>query len=352
MRYIAYAHPYLNSRQNAVTDWDQAHKAPCRTNLVARAARNQKVRTRVESLRYIHTYMKKWNKLLVGAALVAGVVSVYRMTRNRKAPVARYQMKRGVIAYVDFLGTKAIWKKHEAAQVLSKLRHLRDKVLTEHLNLGRSYLKDLPRKDRPSIQCQAIFVSDTIAVAFWYDSPADQDMTLGALVYIVGKVIAELIRESASITILPTRILRGCITEGEFDFDESFLIGPAVDDAGACHEQAAGALVFLSPPADKRLNEAISYLRYLVKTGQLTREEACTSTEALLFIPHEVPLKTGTVLRPVLNPLAGEDDSNRRLIMASILSAFDGDTARVREMKANTETFLNHCSTFSIEPLF
>lgn len=159
-------------------------------------------------------------------------------------------MKRGVIAYVDFLGTKAIWKKHDAQQVLSKLRYLRDKVLKEHLKLGKSYLKGISKNDGPSIQCQAIFVSDTIAVAFWYDSAADQDTTLGALVYLVGKVIAELIRESASNTIPPARIFRGCIAEGEFDFDESFLIGPAVDDAGACHEQASGALVFLTPPAE------------------------------------------------------------------------------------------------------
>ena len=217
-------------------------------------------------------------------------------------------MKRGAIAYIDFLGTKGIWKKHDAQEVLSKLRHLRDKVLLEHLKIGTRYLKDIAENDGPLIKCRAIFVSDTIAVAFWYDSPADKDTTPGALVYMVGKVIAELIRESASSTILPARIFRGCITEGEFEFDESFLIGPAVDEAGACHEQAAGALVFLAPPADQRLNEAISYLRHLVKIGVLTKEEACRSTEALLFIPHEIPLKSGTVMLPVLNPLAGEEE--------------------------------------------
>ncbi|MGH9880834.1 MAG: hypothetical protein ACRD6N_05310, partial [Pyrinomonadaceae bacterium] len=243
-------------------------------------------------------------------------------------------------------------KKHDAQQVLSKLKHLRDRVLSEHLKIGTSYLKDVSARDGPSIQCQAIFVSDTIAVAFWYDSPADRETTPGASIYMVGKVIAELIRESASITIPPARIFRGCITEAEFDFDESFLIGPAVDEAGACHEQAAGSLVFLAPPADKRLNEAISYLRHLVETGELTREEACTSTEALLFVPHEIPLKTGTVMLPVLNPLAGEEAANQPPIIESILAGFDDDNLRVQEMKANTEKFLNKCGTFNIDPWF
>jgi hypothetical protein len=262
-------------------------------------------------------------------------------------------MKKGVIAYVDFLGTKGIWVKHDPEQVLRKLRHLRDTVLSEHLKLGRMYLKDVSSAGGPSIKCQAIFVSDTIALAFWYDTAAEEDRPFGPLVYMAGKVIAELIRESASLGTPPSRALRGCITEGKFDFDESFLIGPAVDEAGSCHEQAGGAFVFLSPPTDRHLNEQITYLRYLVETGELTREEACRSPEATLFIPYEIPLKkTGTVQLPVLNPLAGEDAQNHDEIIQSVLTAFDDSDPGVEQKKANTAKFLEYCKSFKIDPFF
>lgn len=262
-------------------------------------------------------------------------------------------MKRGVITYIDFLGTKGIWEKHDAKQVLEKLRHLRDNVLKQHLANGASYLEDVSNKGGPSIQSEAIFVSDTIAIAFWYDSPDEQDLTPGALIYVVGKVLAEFIREAASTDMLPSRIFRGCITVGEFEFDESFLIGPAVDEAGACHEQADGALVYIVPSAAKYLNEAISYLRHLVRTGELTREEAINSVEALLFIPHEIPLKKiGKLLLPVLNPLVGEPAADHPKIIESILSAFDDSDERIIEKKKNTEKFLEKCASFSIEPWF
>lgn len=262
-------------------------------------------------------------------------------------------MKKGVIAYIDFLGTKGIWEKHDPKDVLEKLRHLRDDVLKQHLANGKNYLEDVSKKGGPSIRSEAIFVSDTIAIAFWYDSDEDENLTPGALVYIVGKVLAELIREAASTAMLPSRIFRGCITVGEFDYDESFLIGPAVDEAGTYHEQAAGALVFIVPSAAEYLNEAINYLRHLVKTGELTRKEACQSIEALLFIPHEIQLKTaGTLLLPVLNPLAGESVENQSKITESILSAFDDSDPKVVEKRQNTEQFLEKCTSFSIEPWF
>lgn len=262
-------------------------------------------------------------------------------------------MKKGVIAFIDFLGTKGIWEKYEAKDVIEKLKHLRDNVLKQHLAHGESYLEDVSKKGGPSIKTNAIFVSDTIAIAFWYDSAEDENLTPGALVYIVGKVVAEFIREAASTDLLPSRIFRGCITVGEFDYDESFLIGPAVDEAGAYHEQADGALVFIVPSAAKYLNEAIDYLRHLVKTGESTREEACKSIEALLFIPHEIQLKkAGNTVLPVLNPLAGESVEDQKNITQAILSAFDDPDPRVAKKRQNTEQFLGKCSTFSIEPWF
>jgi hypothetical protein len=259
-------------------------------------------------------------------------------------------MKKGVVVFVDFLGIKGIWKKHDTKQVLEKLRYLRDNVLTAHLANGNSYLDEVRRNGGPSILSKAIFVSDTIAVAYWYDLQ-DEDKTPGALVYIIGKVMAELIREAASHDIIPSLILRGCITVGEFDFDENFLIGPAVDEAGAFYEDAHGAFVFLAPSAEKYLNEAINYLRHLVRTGETTREDACKSVEGLLFIPHEVSLKKGGKRYvPILNPLAGEDTTDQPKIIESIVSAFDDPAPKVKEKQQNTEDFLEVCSSFDLGP--
>jgi len=257
-------------------------------------------------------------------------------------------MKKGVIVLVDFLGIKGIWKKHDAKQVLAKLRHLRDDVLTAHVANGNSYLDEVRKNGGPSILSKAIFVSDTIAVAYWYDT-ADEDKTPGALVYIVGRVIAELVREAASPAIPPPLILRGCIAAGEFDFDENFLIGPAVDEAGAIYEDAPGAFVYLAPSAEKYLNEAINYLRHLVRTGETMREEACKSVEGLLFVPHEVSMKKGgRRYAPLLNPLAGEESDDHPKIIQSVLSAFDDPAPRVQEKRQNTKQFLDVCSSFDL----
>ncbi|MGH9881976.1 MAG: hypothetical protein ACRD6N_11120 [Pyrinomonadaceae bacterium] len=56
--------------------------------------------------------MKKTNKLLAGAALGIGVVGIYAAIRSRKTPqttVGGRQMKRGVIAYVDFAYSGPSW---------------------------------------------------------------------------------------------------------------------------------------------------------------------------------------------------------------------------------------------------
>ncbi len=162
-------------------------------------------------------------------------------------------MKKGAVAFVDFLGQKGIWEKHDSDVVLKNIKRLRD-IVRQHQALGSKYLEEQFKAGAPEIKIEAIFVSDTMCIVCWYESPDDPKNKLCALVYILGKVVAELIREAALID--PPRSLRGCISVGKFDFSDDILIGKAVDEAAEYHESADGAFTFLAPSAQNCLEEA------------------------------------------------------------------------------------------------
>jgi hypothetical protein len=246
-------------------------------------------------------------------------------------------MKKGAVAFVDFLGQKGIWDRHDSNVVLANIKKLRD-VVRQHQVLGSEYLEAQFKAGAAKINIEAIFVSDTMCIFCWYEHPDNPHNKLCALVYMVGKVVANLIREAALID--PPRSLRGCISVGEFDFSDDILIGKAVDEAATYHEAADGAFTFLTPSAQNCLEEA-------AKEGGMNDEELS------LFIQYEVPVKVkartaGTSYSaPSLNPLAGETKTEQEKVIDRMIQSFDVSDEDVQRKKVHTKKFLDESHTRS-----
>lgn len=240
-------------------------------------------------------------------------------------------MKKGAVAFVDFLGQRGIWERHDSNLVLANIKRLRD-IVRQHQTLGSRYLEEQFKAGAPEIKIEAIFVSDTMCVVCWYEEPDNPNNKLCALVYILGKVIANLIREAALID--PPRSLRGCIAVGEFDFSDDILIGKAVDEAAMYHESADGAFTFLAPTAQNCLEEA-------------AREGGMSDEELSLFIHYEIPIKEhakkagASYNAPSLNPLAGETQIEQEKIIERMIQSFDDSKEDVQRKKAQTKKFLD-----------
>ncbi len=237
-------------------------------------------------------------------------------------------MLKGAVGFVDFLGQKGIWKNHDPNLVLSNIRKLRE-VVKHHQTSGNNYLKAKAKAGAPVIKLETVFISDTICLFCWYESPEDPNNKLCALVYILGKIIAELVREAALIT--PPRSLRGCISVGDFNFDDDIIIGEAVDEAATYHELADGAFTFLAPSAKNCLEEA-------------ARESGMDKEELSLFVDYSVSVKErskdykiNSYDVPSLNPLAGEDKTNQTKIIDGMLESFDNSNKDVQRKKNNTD---------------
>jgi hypothetical protein len=236
-------------------------------------------------------------------------------------------MKRGAVAILDFLGQKGIWEKYPAESILRDMERLQD-IVEEHKNIGNEYLRSQHSLGAPEMELESIFISDTIFLFCWYKS--ENNVSLCPLVYILGKVAAELIREAALVEI--PRTLRGCISIGDFDFRRNFLIGEAVDKAAECYETADGVFTFLDNSAQRCFEEARKLEGFL------------TDEEIKLFIENETPIKKRPLVKiPTLNPLIGETESEQKKIVDRIIKSFNNDDDSVQRKKKNIEDFLIKC---------
>lgn len=122
----------------------------------------------------------------------------------------------------------------------------------------------------------------------------------------------------------PALAYRGCISVGEFEVDDTFIVGSAVDDAAEHMEKAQAAIVWLTPHA----------------------ADVVTSVDmqGMPLLEYDVPLKGGDRFRTtVVNVLAGaqtHEDADQ--VSSAILETFRGPLD-VQIKKRHTEAFLKHC---------
>jgi hypothetical protein len=254
-------------------------------------------------------------------------------------------MHEGAFALIDCLGFKGIWKRADEATLLNKLESIVSQV-DQQLLTGVPF--QLLERDW---MISASLLSDSVAISLRYkdkDEKVHQSNTLvgkrrpkkAARKKKKGKGTIEERRinereksylvwliAASTIKILdlflegdPSLLLRGCITYGEHEKRENFIVGPAVDIAAENRDSAQGAFVWLHPTATPRYKRSVQAVRNTIKILSCTRkdEELLSGSKFALSQPimvedYNMPLKVGGHFQcSVLNPLAFHETEEAR----------------------------------------
>jgi hypothetical protein len=230
-------------------------------------------------------------------------------------------MVNGALLMMDALGFKGIWKRHAPDAVLRVLRQMREDLDT---TLFEAQVQ--ARRSNALQTYRTELLSDTVVVGVSMKRHGDQPSDLfGALYTAAGR--ASHIMRMASVSEVPLAY-RGCIAVGEFHLEERFIVGPAVDQAAACMNEAEGAFVWTTPAAHRVFVE-----------GRHRIADVPDPT----IVPYAVPLKGGRLLKTMaISPFHSQDPMNTRDdIIARIAGTFgQSDALDIEHKKQQTLAFL------------
>jgi hypothetical protein len=200
-------------------------------------------------------------------------------------------------------------------------------------------------RENPFDLVHARFLSDTVDLAFAIkefaksrhgDVPGVGEpvytQSTKALAVHVACSLASLMVASAART-NPALAYRGCVSCGDFEVHDNFLVGPAVDEAAASIDLAQGAYIWLLPSAIDVFME--------FGEGMRSRDQNAVT---LPYLPCKVPLKGGDefctyAVSPVaLARTEGERDEIQSRIMDTFVRGLE-----VHIKKQNTLRFLDAC---------
>jgi hypothetical protein len=152
-----------------------------------------------------------------------------------------------------------------------------------------------------------------------------------------------------TIATAPPLAYRGCVACGEFDIDDIFVLGPAIDEAAEMASQAEGAFVWLTPRT-RDLFEALQ----IPGTGEFAPHLPSYHAVFNSLAPfHNVPLKKGNhLLTRVINPLAAWRPEVRSDLTSRLMQTFDSRDIVVQEKASNTREFLAQAQAVQYTPLF
>jgi len=246
-------------------------------------------------------------------------------------------MKLGAVAILDALGFKGIWKREQPELVIGKLRRLRDRIVGDIARAQQTFPAMLSAE---KVTRQAAFLSDSLVVAVSVEPGGIG--ALGPIPLAVGG-FPDLVRQDHSLrdllltlaplidvaaTAAPCFAYRGVIACGEFEFEDVFVLGEAIDEAAALASTADGAFVWLAPSA----NEV---------HGQFAELNPYSRPWDALAPVYDVPMKEGRLVRTrVLNPFADREPSTRGALVDALLATFGTDNEDVQRKRRNTEVFL------------
>jgi hypothetical protein len=238
--------------------------------------------------------------------------------------VAPVVVRKMVVAVVDALGVKGIWKQGVTpVDVIASMRQSKESAVSSAAFHGIFY--------RP---IQVATFSDTIIATC---DPANG--TLAESIAGVAFVMNGLGATAASNSV--PMAYRGCIAVGDLAVSDDYFVGEAIDEAAIWHEQADAAVVWLTPRAQKDSG---------LKHGDQTA-----------LLEWEVPLKDGavTVLAvnplwtdPVVSPVMAREDPTRAIdeLVASLLRPLHRSSAiDVVRKRQNTERFLAAARAYTLE---
>jgi hypothetical protein len=172
-------------------------------------------------------------------------------------------------------------------------------------------------------------LSDTIAVGITTKkipgaTQADEAFLDRASILLAAGFTNEVLRVAAEDE--PVFAYRGCISFGEFQMQESFLVGPAVDEAAECMNLAQGAFVWLTSSA-----------RRLPGWDSLVEEST-----SFFFVRNRVPLKGGDEYETwAIAPFRDtETKAAREALVARLEASFAGGSFDVELKRQRTIDFL------------
>lgn len=194
-------------------------------------------------------------------------------------------MQTGTLAMFDALGFKRIWSR---ADVKADPQCVIQKLINSERSARNFIEKSFGSTDGAIAHSgnqlgglKVLFLSDTIVVGVF--SKSREQLAAAEVPYSVewnmltACSYASAIQRSAALS-PPPLAYRGCVTYGQFDVQENFLIGPAIDEAAESMDKAQGAFTWLTSSALARLDHVKSELASLASHS---------------LVPYRVPLKGG-----------------------------------------------------------
>lgn len=234
-------------------------------------------------------------------------------------------MKFGAFALIDVLGFKEIARRHPPDAVLARMKVLRDTFhsLQDSLSFAHVGVSFKPQSRYINFTPHFAFLSDTVVAAL--SVPPGEECRFGAQVMI--QLLAHWVRLMTQHAFQgePTFLFRGCISAGSFLVEDNFILGDAVNEAAALHEQADAAIVWLAPSA-------------LVALEDIPRAEL-----RAFLAPCEVPIKNGSSFRSMAvlpTPHLGEE-ADWPALKARMLAYFTEPSLGVQIKRQNTERYFD-----------
>jgi len=296
---------------------------------------------------------------------------------NIELPLDPKKPRIGVVAMIDALAFKGIWKRHGFESVIARLQFIREQVEVERARLQTEYPKF---SSITKNELQVRFLSDTIVItahnsshlwgtraflpdgvdkAFYEGIQKSKTQLDQVSQFVALKTVVSVVAYALGAAIagakggeLPVINYRGAISFGEYLVDDNFLIGQAVDDCGEYYEAAEAAIVGFHPSALQFWNEC-QILRdeltpTIIKTGQFTLQDIKNYMCLPEVIPYTVPLKKQPLATAVVNPLSRfrrqEWETIRDLILSQIIASKEADETLVdciQRKQENTRGFLD-----------
>jgi hypothetical protein len=163
-------------------------------------------------------------------------------------------MTEGALALLDCLGFKGIWDRGVSPELILKF-----------LKEAKSHADNSPTFAAigfigTNVKISVVFISDTIAVSIRFVAPPSKpELASGYLVMLAIHLSIELSKRFVAAPV--PLMFRGVITYGAHIAEDSFILGPAVDEAATSAETTEGAFIWLSPKSQTYFRSYIDYER-------------------------------------------------------------------------------------------
>jgi len=239
---------------------------------------------------------------------------------------------------MDALGFKGIWRRsgvRERPEIVVEKLAAMQAATTLYLDglftSGDARARLSSDGDAIFESVEASFLSDTVVlgVAVKRVGARSGDGVDGFAVRLACQVAAKVMAEATRSE--PVLAYRGCISFGQFELHDRFLVGPAVDEAAGAMDLAQGALVWLVPSALTAFNAS----RIDSLDGHASE-----------YVPFAIPLKGGDRYDSIaVSPFAAartvaERDARHRALAAT----FAGGGLEVEIKRQHTMRFFAACS--------